>query len=44
MRRLLGMIAAALIFVLIYLGSAAASLAGLAAAACAGDDRRVPDS
>ena len=41
MRWLLGMIAAALIFVLIYLGSAAASLARLAAAVRAGDGAAV---
>jgi Protein of unknown function (DUF2939) len=37
MRWLLGIVAAAVIFVLIYFGSAAASLSGLAAAARAGD-------
>jgi hypothetical protein len=41
MRWLLGIIAAALIFVLIYLGSAASSLARLAAAARAGDGAAV---
>src|ERR1700738_1580905 len=41
MRWLLGIIAAALIFVLIYLGSAASSLSRLAAAARAGDGAAV---